>query len=127
MTQVEQRVHCPMLHQQTTQIVALQSQAGHHTQRHCHTFITGVVKDTGAGVVEDTGLVPGGHKTVHTGLDLDTQHQLHHPGEGGADESDELDQRHLLRVLPHRELDAVAEVEQLLLLVLDLLQLETPG
>ena len=63
-------------------------------------------------------------QTLDTGLDLDAEHELHTPGEGGADEGDELDQRNLLRVLPGGQFDRVTEVEQLLLLVLDLLELE---
>ena len=107
-TQSQEAVHGAVTDQQPAQVVALEREAGHHTQ------------------TEAGHLGPGLPQTLDTGLDLDPEHQLHHPGEGGPDQGDELDQRHLLRVLPGGQLDAVAQVEQPLLLVLDLLQLETP-
>ena len=92
-----------MSHQQPAQVVPLQRQAGHHVQPEVHLTLRPAQAGDGR-------------------PDLNPQHQLHHPGEGGADQSDELDQWNLVSVLPHRELDAVAQVEQLLLLVFDLSQ-----
>ena len=105
-TESQQPVHGPLSHQQPAQVVPLQRQAGHHVQPEVH-----------------LGLAAG--QTVDGRPDLNPQHQLHHPGEGGADQSDELDQWNLVSVLPDRELDAVTQVEQLLLLVFDLGQGQT--
>ena len=95
-----------MSHQQPAQVVPLQRQAGHHVQGEAH-----------------LGL--GAAQTLDGRPDLDPQHELHHPGERGADQSDELDQWNLVSILPDRELDAVTEVQQLLLLVFDLSQGKT--
>ena len=114
-----------MADQQPAQVVALEREAGHHTeaglcQAPCRSR-GAIFPCRSRGAFFKTGLDT---ETLDTSLDLNPEHELHHPGEGGPDQGDELDERHLLRVLPGGELDAVTQVQQPLLLVLDLLKLE---
>ena len=112
-----------MADQQATQVVTLEREAGHHTetglcQAPCRS--RGAIfpcRSRGAIFKTDT-------ETLDTSLDLNTEHELDHPGEGGPDQGDELDEGHLLCVLPGGELDAVTQVQQPLLLVFDLLELQ---